>query len=113
MGRIIKREIVGFTCELRSCDQTVRTHLGYPATGTWHDQLPELERLISLGWSLVLNPQLRTYCPDHSDRCWDCTCRTNPSRADLCTSHSAEAAEHVWNSITTPAMVTEFRKVLS
>lgn len=113
MGRIIKHEIVGFTCELRTCKQTVRTGLGYPAKGTWHDHLQELERLVGLGWSLVLNPQLRTYCPEHADRCWDCTCRKHPHRAALCTAHSRDAAGHVWDAVSTPEMVTEFRKVLS
>ena len=113
MGRIIKREIVGFKCELRSCERIVSTSLGYPATGTWHDHLHELERLVTLGWSLVLHPQLRTYCPTHAARCRDCTCRNHPQRATLCTAHDKDAAGHVWDKASTPAMVTDFRKVLS
>ncbi|MCS3427616.1 hypothetical protein [Leucobacter aridicollis] len=113
MGRIIKREIVGFTCELRSCGQIVRTHLGYPANGTWHDQLEELERLIGLGWSIVLHPQIRTYCPDHADRVWDCSCRTHPTRASLCTSHNTNSEGLVWTDRHTPQQVEDFRKVIS
>lgn len=113
MGRIVKHEIAGFTCELRSCPEKVMSARGLPATSTWHDQLLDLENLIEAGWALVLHSQLRSYCAEHADRAWDCTCRTHPTRAVLCTSHNAESPGLVWTSISTPTLVTEFRKVMA
>lgn len=113
MGRIVKHEIAGFTCELRSCSARVMSTRGLPASSTWHDQLPDLEGLVEAGWALVLHPQLRSYCADHADRASDCSCRTNPSRAALCTAHNAESAGLVWTSFSTPTLVEEFRKVMA
>lgn len=102
MGRVIKREVIAFRCELKSCAAEQPCDPPAGATSTWQQQLPQLEALIRGGWGLVLTPQLRAYCSAHADRVWDCTCHRHPDRAHLCTSHNAGAAELVWDQCTTP-----------
>jgi len=97
MGRVIRREIVAYRCELRSCDSYAHV---YP---TPIDQSGELEeaqlgQLVSQGWVFVLTAQLRSYCPEHSNRAWACSCRTNPDRRHLCTVHSEAVAQLIWHS---------------
>ena len=93
MGRVLRREVVAFKCEPRSCDR-VAALVPVPAPSTWHDEVAALQQLVAEGWGFVLNAQLRSYCPEHADRVWECNCRTNPRYKHLCTAHSSEAAEH-------------------
>lgn len=115
MGRVIKREVIAIRCELATprrgtprCDQVVEVW-PVPANSVWQDQVVDLERLVSEGWSLVLSSTLRSYCPEHSPRVWDCTCATHPDRKHLCISHG-ETAELVWTQQLIPA---EARQELS
>jgi len=97
MGRIIKREVVALTCELRSCRNTKRL-LPLSLFAPWHLQREQLSEAIEHGWVLVLNPQLRSYCPQHAERALACSCRTNPSRVHLCVVHDTDAANLIWSA---------------
>lgn len=108
MGRVIKREVVAIRCELATprrgtprCDQVAEV---WPVTAdsVWQDQVQDLARLVDAGWGVVLLSTLRSYCPSHAGRVWDCTCVTNPDRKHLCTSHGA-TAELVWTLEHVPA----------
>lgn len=101
MGVIVKREIIAYRCEVTRCGEQVNTPPA-PQGSTWDDLVVTLAGLVARGWSLVLSPKLRSYCPDHSDRCWECTCRTHPTRAHLCTAHDIDTAQLVWDQITMP-----------
>ena len=107
MGRVLRREVVAFKCEPRSCDR-VAALVPVPAPSTWHDEVAALQQLVAEGWGFVLNAQLRSYCPEHADRVWECSCRTQPLRAGLCPAHSSEAAEMVWDQHTIPADVETY-----
>lgn len=91
MGRVIRREVIALRCELRSCEATVPIGpipLGSPTD----EEAAELRGAVAQGWSLVLTPQLRSYCPVHAWRVQTCTCRTNPDRAHLCVHHAPDIA---------------------
>jgi hypothetical protein len=89
MGRVIRKEIVGLRCELRSCVKQVK--IGpLPLNVSPQGEQASLRLAVELGWSLVLTPQLRSYCPEHADRVRLCTCRTNPDRSHLCVQHAPE-----------------------
>lgn len=107
MGRIVNREVVGFRCELRSCSASERSTRSYPASTTWIDFALELQSLVTIGWSFVLHPQMRAYCPTHAGRAWDCSCQTNPERAHLCTAHVPEAASLVWDASSIPVIAVK------
>lgn len=94
MGRIIRREVVGFRCELRSCEQ-VAVVQPLPVGAPMRSQEQQWLGLLQRGWSVVLTPQIRSYCPRHEARVWECSCRTNPDRVHLCVVHSVEAASLV------------------
>lgn len=96
MGRIIRAEVIGVTCELRSCNNYAYFQLPVTAPSTWHDELDQLGEFVADGWAFVLHSQLRAYCPVHVERVDSCTCKTHPSRQRLCTVHSAEASALVW-----------------
>lgn len=96
MGRVIKREVVALNCELRSCRNT-KWLLPLSIHAPWQLQLEQLNEAIEDGWVVVLNPQLRSYCPQHAERAIACSCRTNPSRAHLCVVHTKELANRVWS----------------
>lgn len=111
MGRVVKREVVAIRCELAaprrgapSCD-AVMPVVPLPAGCVWEDQVLDLGRLVASGWAFVITPSLRSYCPQHADRVWDCTCRTHRDRAHLCTSHG-DASELVWAQDLVPAEAT-------
>lgn len=101
MGRVLRSEVVAFRCEPRSCDQ-VASLMPIPAPSTWHDEVAALQQLVDEGWGFVLASQLRSYCPEHADRVWSCTCRTHPQRQRICTAHDSDAAQMVWDSVTIP-----------
>jgi hypothetical protein len=63
-----------------------------PIDAPKQEQEGQLLILLDQGWGLVLTPRLRTYCSDHAEYVWVCSCRTNPDRRHLCTVHSREAA---------------------
>lgn len=107
MGRALRSEVVAFKCEPRTCNR-VASLTPIPAPSTWHDEVTALQQLVDEGWGFVLSSQLRSYCPEHADRVWACSCRTNPQRTHLCAAHSSEAAEMVWDSVTIPADVETF-----
>ncbi len=94
MGRVIRSEIIAIRCELRSCAARVAVE-PMRLRADWQLQEVQLERLVDQGWALVLTPQLRSYCPVHAARVWNCSCRTNPDRVHLCVVHDVEAAELV------------------
>lgn len=91
MGRVIRREVVGIRCELRSCEAHAPI-VPVPLNSDWQAQERQLDELVSQGWGLVLTPQLRSYCPKHVERAWQCSCRTNPDRFHLCPVHDEEVA---------------------
>lgn len=104
MGVVVKSEIVAYQCQVAQCGH--REEVTPMKSGsTFTQRLPQLAALVESGWSLVLTSRMRSYCPEHADRCWDCTCRTHPERGHLCTAHSANAAGMVWDSVTVPASV--------
>lgn len=94
MGSVIRREIIAVRCELRSCYEAEPLRPA-PVGLSRARRESMLAPLVRAGWSFVLTPQLRSYCPAHRERVWSCTCRTNPDRRHLCTVHSYEAAELV------------------
>lgn len=111
MGRVLKREIIGITCELATprgrnlrC-QAFAALSPAPAGSVWEDQVLDLARVVDLGWALVLTPLLRSYCQEHADRALECTCRTHPERKHLCVAHS-DTNELIWNAEHVPADVT-------
>lgn len=111
MGRIVNRQVVAICCELKSCKlQFAINPVSWPST--WHDEVVELRQLVAAGWALVLLPQLRSYCPEHASRAWDCTCRTHPDRAHLCTAHNSDAAALVWADLSIPPEVRQFLEVV-
>lgn len=95
MGRVIRSEVIALRCELRSCENRVAL-APVPVRKAWESEKLQLRQLVASGWAVVLTPQLRSYCPQHADRVWQCSCRTNPDRAHLCVLHSDEAAALVW-----------------
>lgn len=112
MGRVINREVVAIRCEhatprrkpgLTTCNAVAAVQPISPES-VWEDQVQELARLVQQGWGIVLGSRIRTYCPEHENRVWDCTCRTNPDRARLCTAHG-EKAPLVWTYDQTPKAV--------
>lgn len=107
MGRVLKSRVVAFRCEVRSCEAIAPVE-PIPAPSTWHDELLPLSQMVDSGWGVVVLAQLRSYCAEHADRVWSCTCRTHPTRAHLCTAHDADAASHVWDALNTPAEVSTF-----
>lgn len=112
MGRIIKHELIGVRCELRSCTTPPKPiDPPQPAGSTWIDHARALTDFVREGWSFVITPQLRAYCPQHADRVWDCTCRTNPTRAHLCTAHNRETAGLVWDQLNIPAQAVALMEV--
>lgn len=118
MGRVIQHEIVAIRCELAARGRgvtptctAVEQVTPMPAASVWEEQLRDLVRLVDAGWALVLTSRLRSYCPAHADRVWDCTCRTHPDRAHLCPSHG-DAAELTWTQQITPeAVVRELDRI--
>ena len=96
MGAHNRAEVIGVTCELRSCNNYAYFQLPVTAPSTWHDELDQLNELVTVGWAFVLHSQLRAYCPHHAERAEVCTCKTHPSRKRLCPVHSNEAAALVW-----------------
>ena len=96
MGRVIQREVVALRCELRSCESMLRL-LPVSLYAPWRQHREQLFEAIENGWVLVLTPQLRSYCPQHSARAWACSCRTNPDRQHLCVAHASEAAKLLWS----------------
>ncbi|SDQ32517.1 hypothetical protein [Leucobacter chromiiresistens] len=113
MGRVLRREVIAIKCEVRSCDATDPLFPSIPQETTWHDHAAQLTELVAQGWSIVLTPKFRTYCPEHAERARDCTCRTNPSRRHLCVVHTLEAAELIWDADQTPIEVSAFLEVVS
>ena len=113
MGRVWRREVIAIRCEVRSCDATDPMFPAVSHETTWHDHAAQLASMVSRGWSIVLTPKFRAYCPEHAQRARDCTCRTNPSRRHLCVVHAPEAAELVWDADQTPLEVSSFLKVAS
>ncbi len=98
MGRVIRREIIALRCELRSCEATVP--IGPLPLGIAADEeARELRNAVEQGWSLVLTPQLRSYCPVHAWRVQACTCRTNPDRVHLCVQHTRDVAALIRHSV--------------
>jgi len=108
MGRVLEKQVIAISCDLRSCNAHVALN-PVPSPSTWHDELPQLKTLVGQGWSLILLARLRAYCPAHPERVWDCSCRTHPQRAHLCTAHSRDAAAMVWDSLTIPNEVETFQ----
>lgn len=111
MGRVIKRECVAIRCELATrrrteatCDAVVEV-TPLPVPVIWEDQLRDLSQLVRDGWSLLLTPKMRAYCPAHAARIWDCSCRTNRDFVHQCPSHG-EAKDLVWTDEFTPEDVT-------
>lgn len=112
MGRVIKHDAIAIRCEVATprgrahatvkdrCTKVVPV-VPVPASAPWQAQIDDLRRLVAQGWAFVLTPQLRAYCPEHQERVWDCSCRTNPTRAHLCSSHG-EAKDLVWDADNTP-----------
>lgn len=90
MGSVIRREVVAVRCELRSCHRVQAISPQPVGEVTALDN--QLFMLVQSGWGFVLTPQMRSYCPEHRERVWGCTCRTNPDRRHLCTVHSSHAA---------------------
>lgn len=113
MGRVIRREVVAFRCELRACPVTEPLMYAIHFDSSWHDHVSQLASMVDRGWSVVLTHMLRTYCPAHAERARACTCRTNPSRRHLCVVHSEDAAALVWDTTQTPVEVSEILKVAS
>lgn len=108
MGRVLRREVVGIRCELATprrgtpqCDQSADVW-PVPTDTIWLDQVEELARLVDLGWGFVLTSSFRSYCPNHSDRVWDCTCAKNRDRKHLCASHG-DNSDLVWTQTHMPA----------
>lgn len=97
MGRVIRREVVAIRCELRSC-RAVKRLTPLSLYADWRLQQEQLEEAVAQGWVLVLTPQLRSYCPQHSARSRECSCRTNRERRHLCIVHSAETARLLWSA---------------
>ena len=96
MGRVIQREVVALRCELRSCEGMLRL-LPVPLYAPWRLHREQLFEAIERGWVLVLTPQLRSYCPQHSARALACSCRTNPDRQHLCVAHAPDTAKLLWS----------------
>lgn len=97
MGRVLRHEVIAIRCELRSCGAS-RMVSPFSIHASRREQMVQLEPAVMQGWSLVLTPQLRSYCPLHRDRAGVCSCRTNPDRAHLCTVHDPEAALLIWRA---------------
>lgn len=112
MGRIVRREVIGFRCEVRGCGSTMQAHPITPAESTWHDQVGQLSEMVDAGWAVVIHPRIRTYCPQHANRAWKCSCRTHPDRRHLCTVHDVEARNLVWDSSEVPTVVEQFLAVI-
>ncbi len=113
MGRVWRREVVAIRCELRSCAATVRLIPAVAHETSWHDHVELLSTMVSSGWAVVITNKFRTYCPNHAEQAWACTCRTNPTRRHLCVVHTAEVASLVWDAAQTPIVVSEILKVAS
>ena len=96
MGRVIQREVVALRCELRSCEGMLRL-LPVSLYAPWRQHREQLFEAIERGWVLVLTPQLRSYCPQHSAHALACSCRTNPDRQHLCVVHAPDAAKLLWS----------------
>lgn len=103
MGRIISNQLVGFECNIKSCETKHFIH-PLPADRYW-EQTRELASLITNGWSVVLSSRIRTYCPEHADRARACSCKTNPTNKSTCVVHSGRKEELLWNSTSTPKRV--------
>lgn len=110
MGRIIDKRVIGFRCEVRKC--SAKYSILPQDAGHWSEHLADLTQIIDLGWAVVLNPQIRTYCPEHSEQVFMCTCRTHPHRRHTCVDHDEEAAANIWVSGDTPKAVAEYLEVL-
>jgi len=111
MSRVILKEVIAIRCDVRACAVQVPASPRVPFGATWHDQVNQIHGLVEDGWSFVLTSQLRSYCPLHAERVWQCTCRTHPTRRHLCTAHSDSAAAVVWDAAHTPNVVSLFLEV--
>lgn len=106
MGRVLRREVVGIACNLRSCSRQVSVG-PFPLEADWVDMLSTYERLVADGWGLILNDTLRSYCPAHQTTVWECSCRTRPEARGLCPEHSGDARDSVWTVTQIPAVVQD------
>lgn len=106
MGRIIDKRVLGFRCEVRSCATRFLT-LPKSADVQWEDQISDLLQMVENGWAVVLNARIRSYCPEHADRVYHCSCATNPHRPQTCVEHNEESASNVWVSGDMPRIVAE------
>lgn len=110
MGRVIHRSVIAIRCELAILRKGVQGCFAtfaltpIPVDCVWEDQVQDLARLVQGGWSFVLTPNLRSYCPDHAERVALCTCRTHPDRSHLCVEHS-DTRELVWTVENVPPAV--------
>lgn len=117
MGRVIRREVVAIRCEVATprrgtpqCDQVADV---WPVSvdTVWQEQILDLSKLVDAGWGIVLTARIRTYCPEHSQRVWECTCWTNRDRKHLCTAHG-ENTDLVWAKDHVPSEVAqELRRI--
>lgn len=106
MGRIIKNENIGFRCELTKCPNQHLYATPKPAKESWLLHLEDLAAVVAAGWGLVLNNQIRAYCPEHAELIWNCTCATHPDREHLCPVHNDSAEQKIWVGNIVPEEVT-------
>lgn len=96
MGKITKREVVGVRCNIRQCGET----LYFPPVAEDSAEAHQEETfrpVVDAGWALVMLPRMRSYCPNHTERVWQCTCYTNPDYQHLCVEHGDDSVKGlVW-----------------
>lgn len=113
MGLEWRREVVAVRCEVRSCRARKPFTSSGSSDSTWHDHVGQLDDFVGEGWAIVLNAQLRSYCPDHAQRAAQCSCRRHRNRVNLCPVHGPEGAALLWDSSHIPFEVSTFLKVAS
>lgn len=107
MGRIVEAIITGLKCNNSDCEE-IYTMPPVSIKAHWSEQAEEMREAIWQGWTLIMSPKMRSYCPNHQETAKQCSCRWQYSRRDYCPKHSPYGRLLVWNSHQTPEEVKPF-----
>lgn len=101
MGRLIETQTIGFICNVPKCKQKL---LCPPIEGkaNWRDHVEELAEGVEEGWVAVLSYRMRTYCPDHANFAYACSCSGHRGKTENCLLHNPESEKDVWDQKHTP-----------
>ena len=96
MGRLIETQTLGFICNVTGCKQKL---ICPPIEGkaNWRDHVEELAEGVEEGWVAVLSYRMRTYCPDHANFAYSCSCKGLESKKNFCPIHGEAGLEHTWD----------------